>query len=118
MGEAKKVILRYVNHNINIMTGMKNTKDVVEVLRQYKHDKAESYGIEALGLIGSVARGTQQADSDIDVCVKLKHKSFRLYMKIKEELESLFCTKVDLVTFHENMQQIFRQNIERDAIYV
>lgn len=100
------------------MNGMKNTKEVVEALRKYKHDKAESYGIEALGLIGSVARGTQHDDSDIDVCVKLKHKSFRLYMKIKEELENLFSSKVDIVTFHENMQQIFRQNIESDAIYV
>lgn len=97
---------------------MKNTKEVVDALRKYKHDKAESYGIEALGLIGSVARGTQHDNSDIDVCVKLKHKSFRLYMIIKEELETLFRSKVDLVTFHENMQQIFRQNIERDAIYV
>ena len=26
--------------------------------------------------------------------------------------------KVDLLTLHENMRQLFRQNIERDAIYV
>lgn len=118
MGEAKKVFLRYVNPNRSIKNGMKSTKEVIEVLRKYKHEKAESYGIEALGLIGSVARGTQRDDSDIDVCVRLRHKSFRIYMKIKEELETLFCSKVDLITFHENMQQIFRQNIERDAIYV
>jgi len=29
-----------------------------------------------------------------------------------------FHIKVDLLTLHENMRQLFRQNIERDAIYI
>ena len=39
-------------------------------------------------------------------------------MTIKEELEHLFHTKVDLITLHENMRQMFRHNLEQDAIYV
>lgn len=39
-------------------------------------------------------------------------------MTVKEELERIFCTKIDLLTLHENMRQLFRQNIERDAIYI
>lgn len=52
------------------------------------------------------------------VCVKLRKTTFRAYMTIKEELEHLFHTKVDLITLHENMRQMFRHNLEQDAIYV
>lgn len=39
-------------------------------------------------------------------------------MAMLEELEKLFNAKVDLLTLHENMRELFRKNIERDAIYV
>ena len=69
-------------------------------------------------LLSSAARGEQRENSDIDVCVKLRKTTFRAYMTIKEELEHLFHTKVDLITLHENMRQMFRHNLEQDAIYV
>ncbi len=97
---------------------MKSTEEVIEILREFKRTSAEKYGIEELALFGSVARGEQTEESDIDVCVKLKKTSFRIYMTIKEELEKLFHLKVDLLTLHENMRRLFRQNIERDAIYI
>ncbi len=97
---------------------MKSTEEVIEILREFKRTSAEKYGIEQLALFGSVARGEQTEESDIDVCVKLKKTSFRIYMTIKEELERLFHLKVDLLTLHENMRRLFRQNIERDAIYI
>ena len=37
---------------------------------------------------------------------------------LRDELERLFCKKVDLLTLHENMRRLFRNNIERDAIFV
>ena len=97
---------------------MKSTEEIIEILREFKRTSAEKYGIEELALFGSAARGEQTEDSDIDVCVKLKKTSFRIYMSIKEELDKLFHLKVDLLTLHENMRRLFRQNIEHDAIYV
>ena len=96
---------------------MKTTDEILELLRQFKSVAGEKYGIEQLALFGSAARGEQREDSDIDICVKLHKTTFRTYMAIKEELEHLFHIKVDLLTLHENMRQLFRQNIERDAIY-
>ena len=69
---------------------MKSTEEIIEILREFKRTSAEKYGIEELALFGSAARGEQTEDSDIDVCVKLKKTSFRIYMSIKEELEKLF----------------------------
>lgn len=102
----------------NILHVSRNTEEVVEILREFKLSEGDKYGIETLALVGSTARGEQEPGSDIDVCVKLRKTSFRIYMAIKEELEHRFHVKVDLITLHENMRQLFRQNLERDAIYV
>ena len=97
---------------------MRTTDEIVDALRDFKNREGERYGIETLALVGSTARGEQTSDSDIDVCVKLRRTTFRVYMAIKEELERRFNKKVDLITLHGNMRQLFRQNLERDAIYV
>lgn len=97
---------------------MKTTQEILDLLREFKRTSGEKYGIEQLALVGSAARGQQREDSDIDVCVKLRKTSFRIYMTIHEDLERLFQKKVDLLTLHENMRQLFRQNLEQDAIYV
>ena len=97
---------------------MKSTQEIIDTLREFKRTAGEKYGIEQLILFGSAARGEQREDSDIDVCVKLRTTSFRIYMAIYEELQKLFHIKVDLLTLHENMRRLFRQNIERDAIYI
>lgn len=97
---------------------MKSTQEILDLLREFKRVSGEKYGIEQMALFGSVARGEQREDSDIDVCVKFKKTTFRLYMSLQEDLERFFGRKVDLLTLHQNMRELFRANIDRDAIYV
>lgn len=97
---------------------MKTTEEILDVLREFKRTAGDKYGIEQLALFGSTARGEQNEDSDIDICIKLRKTTFRAYSAIQEELEQRFRKKVDLLTMHENMRQLFRRNIEQDAIYV
>ena len=93
---------------------MKTTEEILNILREFKHTAGDKYGIEQIALFGSAARGELREDSDIDVCVKpRKAIDYFTLQDVREELE-----KVDLLTLHENMRQLFRQNIERDAIYV
>ena len=92
---------------------MKTTDEILELLRQFKRTAGEKYGIEQLALFGSAARGEQREDSDIDICVKTHHSIYLLTLQdIREELEHLFHIKVDLLNLHENMRQMFRQNID------
>ena len=77
---------------------METTQEIVDRLRAYKEKFADKYGIEQLGLFGSVARGEQDEKSDIDVFITMSRPSF--------------------FTLHENMFRSFRQNLERDAIYI
>ena len=97
---------------------MKTTAEIIEILRDYKARSAEKYGIETLGLFGSVARGEQNEKSDIDVFIRLKKPDFFVRMAIKEELEHLFHTEIDLVPIFETMRMLLRNNIKQDAIYV
>lgn len=75
--------------------------------RAYKEKFADKYGIEQLGLFGSVARGEQDEKSDIDVIIKLRRPSCFTCFGIQEELRKLFHRKVDLITLHENMFRSF-----------
>lgn len=55
---------------------MKTKDEIIAILRNFKEEFGERYGIEKLGLFGSVARGEQKEDSDIDICVKLQDPDY------------------------------------------
>ena len=103
---------------MSMETSIRTTDAIIHILQDFKNMEAEKYGIESLALVGSTARGEQQPDSDIDICIKLRKTTFRIYMAIKEDLEKRFNMKIDLITIHGNMRRLFRQNLERDAIYI
>ena len=94
------------------------TEEILDKLREYKAEKADVYGIETLGLFGSYARGEQVSDSDIDVCIKMRHPDFFRMMEIQEDLEEIFNCKVDLVSLGAMFRPVFKKNLERDAVYV
>lgn len=71
-----------------------------------------------IGIFGSVARGEQKEDSDVDVCYEGKAPSFITLDMIQTELEQLLDAKVDLVRVRDNMNSLLRQRILRDGIYV
>lgn len=95
-----------------------NTSDVINILRRFKADFANKYGIKTLGVFGSFARNEQKPTSDIDVVVTLKDSDYFTLVAIQEELEKLTKYKVDVVNFREILRDSFKANILRDAIFV
>ena len=92
---------------------MKTKDEIIAILRNFKEEFGERYG-----LFGSVARGEQKEDSDIDICVKLQDPDYFTRMEIKESLEERFNAKVDVVSLTAIMRSLFRNHIEKDAIYI
>ena len=45
---------------------MKTTSEYLSILKNYKASQAGKYGITRMGIFGSVARGEQKEDSDIE----------------------------------------------------
>lgn len=92
--------------------------EILKTLKRYKESKAESYGIEEIGLFGSAARDELHPDSDIDIFVKLKRPSFFNMMTIQEDLEKIYGCKVDVISLGAIMRPIFKKNLEKDAVYI
>ena len=97
---------------------MLSTKEMIAILKKFKAESASKYGITSLGLFGSFARNQQRETSDVDVFVTLKESDFFVLERIKEELESLIHSNIDIVNYRDSLRNSFKQNILNDAIYV
>lgn len=92
--------------------------EVLNILRKFKAENSEKYGIEKLGLFGSYSRGEQSPDSDVDVCVLLDTPSYMTRAAIKDELETIFDREVDVISLSAKMDPDFKSNVLNDVIYV
>ena len=92
--------------------------DILTTLRDYKAANAQKFGIEALGLFGSTARGETTGHSDLDLVVETSDPDLFTLVHIKDDVEKLLHCPVDLVRKHSNMNPFLKQRIEKDAIYV
>ena len=89
----------------------------IDTLRRFKQEYGVKYGITQIGFFGSVARGDQTEDSDIDVIVEAPALGLNA-VSLWQELEKTFGKPVDLVRKSKYMQERFRNRIEKEAIYV
>jgi predicted nucleotidyltransferase len=76
---------------------------------------APRHGVSNLRLFGSVARGEERADSDIDLLVDLADdRGFDDYLALIDELESLFARRVEVV-IERSLSRHFRPYVEAEA---
>jgi predicted nucleotidyltransferase len=76
---------------------------------------AARHGVSNLRLLGSVARGEERADSDIDLLVDLADdRGFDDYLALIDELESLFARRVEVV-IERSLSRHFRPYVEAEA---
>jgi predicted nucleotidyltransferase len=76
---------------------------------------AARHGVSNLRLFGSVARGEEHADSDIDFLVDLaEDRGFDDYLALIEELENLFARRVEVV-IERSLSPHFRPYIAAEA---
>jgi predicted nucleotidyltransferase len=96
---------------------MAYTSEYLAVLRDYKKRFAEKYGIERIGIFGSVACGTHKPDSDVDICVELKKPDMFFMIGIKDDLQNIFNRKVDIVRMRKNMNPFLVETLNKTAVY-
>ncbi|KAF0219162.1 MAG: DNA polymerase beta domain-containing protein [Geobacteraceae bacterium] len=90
----------------------------LEVLCSLKDEFSERYGITALGIFGSVARGEAREASDVDVVVKMREPNLFILVHVKEELEEALHEHVDIVHYRERMNAFLKRRIDQEAVYV
>lgn len=77
----------------------------------------KEFGVESMRLFGSVARGEDHQGSDVDLCVEMPPKAFRL-LALKSYLQDLLGREVDLVRRHPRLDSFLLQEIEHDGILI
>lgn len=92
--------------------------DILVILRDYKQNNAEKYGILEIGVFGSIARDEARDDSDVDICVKTKTPDAFALVHIKEEIENLVGKHVDIIRVREQMNPFLKKRIEKEGVYV
>lgn len=92
--------------------------ETIKILREYKKKHEKEYGIEMLGIFGSVARGQATENSDVDVVIRTKTPNLFILSKIRQELEELFHHHVDMVSYREKMNLFLKRRIDNEAFYV
>ena len=97
---------------------MKTTQEFVQLLKQFKLERGLTYGISRIGIFGSVARGEQTEDSDVDICVDLEKPDLFSMVHIKEELRQLFGCEVDGVRLRQTMDVLLYRDLMEEGIYV
>jgi predicted nucleotidyltransferase len=92
--------------------------EVLAILRKFKRDHADRYGILDIGVFGSVARDEAREDSDVDICIKTKTPNPFVLVHIKEDIEGLIQKHVGIVRVREKMNPFLRERIDKEARYV
>jgi predicted nucleotidyltransferase len=100
---------------------MINRNVIIETLKNQYQTLSEQFGIERIGLFGSMARGNETEDSDIDLLVELNKPLGFKFTLLVESLEAIFNQKVDVIT-KDGLENIrikrVSDSIKKDIIYV
>ena len=94
---------------------MKTQIEYINLLQSNSEKLKTDFGITFMRLFGSVARGSHNESSDIDLFVKMP-SSFYNAIAAAQYLEELLGCKVDLICDHKNLSPFFRKQIETYGI--
>jgi hypothetical protein len=81
-----------------------------------EHIKKE-FGVKSLLLFGSMARGDNDVNSDVDVCVDMPPKLFKI-IEFRQYLKDLLGTEVDVVRKSQYLNDVLVNEIERDGVRI
>ncbi len=92
-----------------------------EILDKLRADKEalDAFGVNTIGVFGSVARGEAGPDSDVDIVVDFDEDSIPglfEFVHLKRHLEKVLGRPVDLVTPGSPNRRV-NERVESEAVY-
>lgn len=90
----------------------------IRILSDFRKNRGPAYGISKMGIFGSVARGEQNKESDVDIYYEGNSLSLFKMGALKEELENLLNCPVDIVRIRESMNHLLKSQITKEGLYV
>jgi len=96
-----------------------NTKEqYIAILRKFVAEHGEEYGIQRIGIFGSVARDEQTETSDVDIYYEGAALGLKSLTGLPLALSKCLGTQVDVVREHSGLNSYFRNRIMKEIIYV
>ena len=95
---------------------MKTKREVERLLRKHKAFLRERFSVRRIGVFGSCARGSRRKKSDIDILVEFDAPIGWEFIDLKEYLEEILGTKVDLVTTRALKPEL-RESILNEVVF-
>jgi predicted nucleotidyltransferase len=97
---------------------MNNRTKILSALNMHCEEIMRRFAVKSLSLFGSAARDEMREGSDVDVLVEFDGPStFDGYMGLKDYLEGLLGTTVDLVT-EKGLKPRARKHVAQHLIHV
>lgn len=97
---------------------MQSTQEILDVIRQSKQHLVATFKVQELGVFGSVIRGEQRNNSDVDLLVDLAANADLLdLIGIGQYLEERLHTRVDVVP-RASLRQEFRDQVLKEVCYL
>lgn len=94
---------------------MCTSHDCIRLLTENMPRIQSEFGVTGLYLFGSMARGGNRPDSDVDILVDMPPKIL-LLNALKDYLELLLYTSVDIVRRHSKLSSRFLNQISNDSL--
>lgn len=96
---------------------MTTREHILSQLTQAKPVLSKHYPIRSMALFGSVSRGEDKSDSDVDILVEFSQPAGMQFIHLAYELERILQKKVDLVS-KNGIKEAYFKEIQPDLIYV
>jgi len=94
-----------------------NTK-IYNQLKELKPILKERFGIEEFAIFGSVAKGVDREDSDVDIAI-IKSNKYNLFLRLEaiEFLKNKLQRDIDM-GHYDSMKTFIKNRIKKDFVYV
>jgi hypothetical protein len=91
-------------------------REILEILARHR-DELREYGVESLALFGSVSRGEETAESDVDILVEFfRPVGMLAFIRLQHRLAEILGRRVDLVT-PKALRPAWRERILNEAVH-
>lgn len=96
---------------------MCDKQECIDLLQKAAPYIRSEYGVKSMRMFGSVARGEEHKDSDVDIFVEMPPKAFKI-VSLKDFLQNLLGRAVDIVRSHSRLDPFLINEINRDGITI
>ncbi|MDI6654449.1 MAG: nucleotidyltransferase family protein [Candidatus Hydrothermarchaeota archaeon] len=95
---------------------MKTLQEIGRTLRRNKSELKRRFKVKKIGIFGSYTRGEHKRTSDVDILVEFYEPIGWEFTDLKEFLEKILGTSVDLVTINALKPQL-KDAVLKEVVY-